>query len=116
MRGAVSRLQLSLVVAVAVIVGSAVFAQQIMTGGRYGGYNRLPPRFATLDDFDGSWMYCRGYYRSVYREDGGSGWNTDYPAADNNFSVRLMELTRVHVPVDGTRQPHYVVVSLTAPT
>jgi hypothetical protein len=99
-----------------VIVGSAVFAQQIMTGGRYGGYNRLPPRFATLDDFDGSWMYCRGYYRSVYREDGGSGWNTDYPAADNNFSVRLMELTRVHVPVDANRQPTYVVVSLSDPT
>ena len=30
----------------------------------------------------------------------GGGWRTDYPGADNNFSVRLAELTRVHVKLD----------------
>jgi hypothetical protein len=98
-------------------ISSAAYAQRLWTGGpRGGGYNRLPPKFATMEDFKGSWMYCRGYFTSSYREPGGSGWNTDYPGADNNMSVRLMELTTVHVPVDESRQPTYVVVSLSDPT
>jgi hypothetical protein len=61
-------------------------------------------------------LYCRGFYRSRYREAGGSGWNTDYPGADNNFSVRLIELTTVyHIKVDEDLQPNYVVVPLTDP-
>ena len=48
-------------------------------------------------------------------EDGGMGWWTDYPGADNNFSVRLAELTRVHVKLDADRQPNFVVVSLSDP-
>jgi hypothetical protein len=51
----------------------------------------------------------------VTGEPGGQGWSTDYPGADNNFSVRLMELTTVHVKLDSNRQPNYVVVSLTDP-
>ena len=91
---------LAVVAAVVLVATSAAFAQRLWSGGpRFGGWNRLPPKFASAADFDGSWMYCRGFYTSSYREPGGSGWNTDYPGADNNFSVRLMELTTVHVPV-----------------
>src|SRR6185295_7640587 len=43
------------------------------------------------------------------------GWDTDYPAADNNFSVRLAELTRVPVRFGPNRQPEYRVVRLTDP-
>ena len=68
------------------------FAQRIWVGG--GGFYREPPKWATPADFDGSFLYCRGFYRSVAREAGGQGWSTDYPGADNNFSVRLAELTR----------------------
>ena len=50
---------------------------------------------AKESDFDGSFIYCRGFYRSGYREAGGQGWSTDYPGADNNFFVRLAELTRM---------------------
>ncbi len=110
------RLTVALAVALLSIAGAA-FGQRLWSGGpRFGGWNRLPPSFAKSEDFKGNWMYCRGYYRSRYREAGGSGWNTDYPGADNNFSVRLMELTTVHVPVDENRQPRYVVISLTDPT
>jgi hypothetical protein len=45
----------------------------------------------------------------------GGGWTTDYPGADNNFSVRLAELTRVSVKFDENRQPHHVVVRLDEP-
>ena len=37
---------------------------------------------------------------------GRGGWRTDYPGADNNFSVRLAELTRVRRQVRRERQPH----------
>ncbi len=33
-------------------------------------------------------------YNSARREPGGSGWTTDYPDADINFSIRLSELTK----------------------
>jgi hypothetical protein len=106
-----------LVVAAIFAVASVALAQRIWVGGPgrgYGGYG-YPPKWAKVSDFDGSFLYCRGFYHSRYREAGGSGWNTDYPGADNNFSVRLMELTTVHVKVDADRQPNYVTVSLTDP-
>src|SRR5262245_10543720 len=92
---------------------SGAIAQQIWVGG--GGYGRYAPRWAKSTDFDGSFLYCRGFYQSVRREPGGSGWSTDYPGADNNFSVRLAELTTVRVRLDNNRQPQHVVVHLTDP-
>src|SRR5262245_64262676 len=96
------RLLVTLMAIAVCAAASVVFAQRIWVGGPgrgYGGYG-YPPKWAKPSDFDGSFLYCRGFYRSRYREAGGSGWNTDYPGADNNFSVRLMELTTVHVKVD----------------
>jgi hypothetical protein len=95
-------------------LASFALAQRIMiTPG--GGFMRVPPKWATADDFDGSFIYCRGFYTSSRREAGGMGWWTDYPAADNNFSVRLMELTYTHVKLDVERQPNTVVLRLTDP-
>ena len=88
--------------AVALVCASLAGAQQIWTSGG------MAARFATLDDFDGQFLYCRAFYRG--------GWTTDYPGADNNFSSRLAELTRVPVKLDANRQPHHVVVRLDDPT
>lgn len=97
-------------------VASAAYAQRIWTGGgRFSGFGRTPPKWAKASDFDGSFLYCRGFYTSQHREQGGQGWSTDYPGADNNFSVRLAELTTVDVKLDEDRQPNYVVVSLSDP-
>ena len=85
--------------------GALAAAQQIWVGG--GGYGRYPPRFATIEDFDGRFLYCRAFYPG--------GWSTDYPGADHNFSVRLAELTRVPVKFDANRQPHHVIVRLDEP-
>lgn len=98
--------------ALALTLATAAFAQQIWVGG---GRSRRAPRLAQAEDFDGSFLYCRGYYNSVRYEESGQGWGTDYPGADNNFSVRLGELTRVSMKVDRDRQPHHVVVQLTDP-
>jgi hypothetical protein len=105
-------------VGVAVVLGvafgaAAASAQRIWVGG--GGFWRTPPKWATNASFDGSFNYCRGFYTSNRREAGGSGWDTDYPGSDNNFSVRLAELTLVRVKLDATGQPDYVVVHLTDP-
>ena len=98
----------------AVIAGtSMVFAQRLWVGA--GGPRRTPPKWAARESFDGSFNYCRGYYTSDHREQGGTGWDTDFPGADNNFSVRLAELTMVNVKLDETGQPDNVVVRLTDP-
>jgi hypothetical protein len=103
-------------VLLAVAAASAVSAQRIWVGdGWRGGFSRMAPRFPKAEDFDGSFLYCRVLYGSARGGDGGGGWRTDYPGADNNFSVRLAELTRVRVKFDADRQPHHVVVSLTDP-
>ena len=107
------RLLISLVSAILLATTSVAFGQRIWVGG--GRFYRTPPKWAKNSDFDGSFLYCRGYYTSVVGEPGGQGWSTDYPGADNNFSVRLMELTTIHVKVDADRQPNYVVVALNDP-
>jgi hypothetical protein len=94
-------------------VGSLAYAQRIFVGGGRGAASR--PRFAREADFDGSFIYCRGFFQSVRREPSGSGWGTDYPGADNNFSIRLAELTRVPVKWEPDRQPVHVVVRLSDP-
>ena len=66
-------------------------AQQIWAGG----YGRTPPKFATPASFAGNFNFCRVMFTSDRREK--QGWSTDYPGADINFSVRLAELTKVHV-------------------
>jgi len=112
MDGRTRRLAVAMVAALLAAASSA-YAQRIWVGG--GGFSRMPPRWANAADFDGRFLYCRGFYKSRYREPGGSGWSTDYPGADNNFSVRLAELTRVSVKFDADQQPHHVVVALTDP-
>jgi len=110
---AARRLLVIVIGGLALAIASLAYAQQIFVGG--GGRFRFNGRFATLEDFDGSFLYCRGFYRSVRGEAGGQGWSTDYPGADNNFSIRLSELTRVPVKWDPTRQPIHVVVRLNDP-
>jgi len=90
-------------VAAAVTIVSVVCAQQIWVGGSGG----MTARWPQAADFDGGFMFCRGFFRG--------GWATDYPGADHNFSVRLAELTRIPVKFDANRQPHHVVVPLTDP-
>jgi hypothetical protein len=88
-------------------VWSIAAAQQIWVGG--GRFWRTPPKWARPDNFDGSFNFCRAYFTSDRREDGGTGWDTDFPGADNNFSVRLGELTKM--PIKMTRSSaDYVVV------
>ena len=102
------------VTAVAGILAAAAgvgLAQQIWAGG----YGSTPPRFPSRSTFTGGFNFCRVLFTSNRREK--RGWDTDYPGADINFTVRLSELTKTDVKM--TREsgeaetPDAVVVRLT---
>ena len=88
---------------------AAVAYGQIWTG-MWDGWRGEPPRYATRAIRDGRFHFCRLMYPSVRREAGGSGWRTDYPGADINFSIRFAELTKSAVGTDGEGDPEYFVV------
>jgi len=110
----VRRLVWSAVVAIGIAVAGigVSYAQQIWANG-YG--NSTPPRFPTKDTFNGGFTFCRALFASNRREK--SGWRTDYPGADINFSIRLSELTKADVKMlhnNGEEPtPDPVVVRLT---
>ena len=93
------------------LAAGLAYAQQ-QRGRIWVGGDRRGVHFASLDDFTGSFLYCRGYFSSNRGEGGGGGWRTDYPGADNNFSVRLGELTKFDVPLNENFEPNHVVVPL----
>jgi hypothetical protein len=102
-----------------VLAAGTVYAQRgsiWVNPGGMGGFRRYPPQWAKERDFDGAFLYCRGYFEQSRSEPGGMGWWTDYPDADHNFLVRLAELTRVRVQWNERHDPKFVVVSLSDPT
>ena len=80
---------------------------RIWVGGDrgFGRMRREPAKWADRANFDGQYNFCRVFYTSDRGENGGMGWWTDYPGADNNFSVRLAELTYVNVKMKPDGQP-----------
>src|SRR3954465_11402020 len=94
----------------------AVFGMSVGTGYAQrifsGFYGSPPPRFPNENSFQGSFTFCRVMFNSNRREK--RGWDTDYPGADINFSIRLAELTKTRVTkgTEGT-DPERVAVPLT---
>jgi hypothetical protein len=81
---------------------------------RRGRFPREPSvRFATESSFDGAFNFCRLHYTSARRFPSGQGWWTDYPDADNNFSIRLAELTKTDVSRHADGEPNHLVVRAT---
>jgi hypothetical protein len=112
-----SRIVRGLVIAL-LLAASAASAQDPFGGfrGGYGGYGRrFPPRFPNATSFDGGFNFCRLMYNSARREAGGSGWTTDYPDADINFSVRLSELTKTKISKQASGEPNHLTIRLTDP-
>ena len=75
------------------------------------GFGDVIP-LARPESFDGSFQFCRIYFRNAMNGDGG-GWVVDFPRADQNLSVRLAELTKTPVGMHGPGQPKHLVVRLT---
>lgn len=85
--------------------------------GPWGGYrrSRMPPRFKPAQHSNNGFTFCRLMYTSVRREREGYGWSTDYPAADQNFMIRLSELTSTKVDFDDRDRPNHWVVEISDP-
>ncbi|MEW6323153.1 MAG: DUF4159 domain-containing protein [Acidobacteriota bacterium] len=101
-------LRLSLVL---LLTAAAVAAAQEWRRGGWGGRGEgfAPPRYMKPDDYDGKFTFCRLQYTRVRPQQRGLGWSTDYPNADQNFSIRLSELTTTAVSMKGREPNHYVV-------
>ena len=99
----------TLTVALIVLVATIAAAQR--GGRRGGGFSQRPVTIATLDDFDGSFQFCRVAFRRASNGDGG-GWNADFPRADENLSIRLSELTKTPVGMDADGVPKHLLISL----
>ena len=54
-------------------------------------------------------------YTSDRREEGGSGWSTDYWDADINFSTRLGELTKTTISRQADGEPNHLSVRIADP-
>jgi hypothetical protein len=104
-------LGLGVCLAVAASVSAAQFGRY--RGGRSSGARGLA--YATTDDFDGGFQFCRIVFRNASDGDG-AGWEVDWPRADENLSTRLSELTLTPVSVDEERRPKHLLVRLTDPT
>jgi hypothetical protein len=96
-----------------VALGSVAAAQFGRGFGGFGGFGRVPLRIPTADTFGHGFVFCRGIYTSGRREAGGTGWTTDYPDAERNFSIRLSELTKTKVYRHPDGEPEFVTVRLT---
>ncbi|HEX6308410.1 MAG TPA: DUF4159 domain-containing protein [Longimicrobiales bacterium] len=88
------------------LASAAVHAQR--WGGR-GGWRPNPLREG-LPERRGGFTFCRLLYTSVRAEAAGHGWNTDYPASDHNFMLRLSQLTTTDVSAWMDGEPGYAVV------
>ena len=93
----------------------AEWAQEFDRFRGWGGRNRFPPRYPTDTSFDGGFNFCRLMYTSDRREEGGSGWSTDYWDADINFTTRLGELTKTTVSRRQDGAPNHLTVRISDP-
>ena len=105
------RSRLGLALLLAALTTSALVAQR---GGQRGFAPQRQYRYATAEDFDGSFQFCRVVYRQSPYGDGGN-WSVDFPRADENLSIRLSELTKTPVGMDGDAVPKHLLVNLNDP-
>ena len=102
---------------VLVSLAVSVAAAQFQRGGRARRRWLLSGdavRYATLEDFDGTFQFCRIVFSRAPNGDGG-GWNVDFPRADENLSIRLSELTKTPVGMGHGRVPKHLLISLQQP-
>ncbi|HEX8295196.1 MAG TPA: DUF4159 domain-containing protein [Chthoniobacteraceae bacterium] len=89
------------ILAVALTLGSAVFAQ------RFGRSRRAmrteqPPAWANAQGFEKDvFTFVRIQYSSAGYRGRGGGWDTDWPDAELNLSYRLQQMTSMKVDPQG---------------
>ena len=80
------------------------------------GEGRLAEPLRTgLPDIRRGFTFCRLQYTSDRYEAAGLGWSTDYPTGDENFLIRLSQLTTTDVSVWKDGVPGHAVLRATNP-
>jgi len=102
------RMRIAVGCALALLVATVAAAQF----GRYRYSRSL--HYAKVEDFDGSFQFCRVEFRMAPDGDGGN-WSVDWPRADENLSIRLSELTKTPVSVDNDGMPKHLLINLASP-
>jgi Domain of unknown function (DUF4159) len=74
----------------------------------YGSRSRLD--VGMMPEQRTGFTFCRLAYTSLRRENGGSGWDTDFPMADENLMIRLSELTLSDITRFDDESPAHAVV------
>jgi hypothetical protein len=69
-------------------------------------------RFASPDDVDGRFQFCRVWFNSGFGGDADGDWSVDHPRADINLSIRLGELTKTNLSL-RLGEPNHLLVRLT---
>src|SRR5688572_11608516 len=96
---------------VAILLGLAALAVAVRVDAQFlRNFRSL--RTASADDFDGSFQFCRIWFREDGRGDGGD-WTVDWPRADINLSIRLAELTKTTVGKTSAGDPNHLLLRLT---
>jgi hypothetical protein len=97
------------------IIASLAAAQQ---AGMFNTPPRHPqtavstPREAAEEGYDGGLRFCRIRFNNSPDGDG-AGWFVDYPRADENLSLRMLQLTRIPFTTVGEGDPVRLVLDLT---
>ncbi|MEQ1574743.1 MAG: DUF4159 domain-containing protein [Vicinamibacterales bacterium] len=112
LRSSVGASRWGMAVAALLILGSVAAFAQFGVFGRGGGRG---VRFAPAEWPDRNFTVCRIMYTSVRSEPNGGGWRTDYPGGETNLMIRLSELTKTSISVDGGKRPNVWVVRMTDP-
>jgi hypothetical protein len=95
-------------ITLALVLAASAAGAQFRRGGRG------PIHYATPEDYDGSFQFCRIVFRVDRNGDGGD-WSVDWPRADENLSIRLSELTKTPVGLDPDGIPKHLLIRLTDP-
>jgi hypothetical protein len=85
-----------------------------MAAAQFGRYRYRRLNYAKVEDFDGSFQFCRVEFRMAPDGDGGD-WSVDWPRADENLSIRLSELTKTPVGTDNGGMPKHLLINLSSP-
>src|SRR5207244_12721938 len=99
---------------VLILATVSVAAAQFQRRGGRGGYGTRGLQYATLNDFDGSFQFCRIVFSQASNGDGGN-WSVDFPRADENLSIRLSELTKTPVSRGPDDLPNHLLINLRQP-
>ena len=78
------------------------------------GRSRFEVQLAKPESFTGGFNFCRVMFRSNRYGDGG-GWGVDWPTADQNFPIRLSELTKADISYTPAGDPNSLIVRFTDP-